>query len=266
MLKTILLFSAVAFSPLSVDENISTTQETLTTIATYTSSEGYTLTLDTSDYTFTLDTLDEYYTGTYLVNIAGDIELYLDNGDYLFKVSIVDGTSTFSIYTEISEEEATETIISTIKEWLSEYLSSDLITSIINWAINAGLITFAAGVLIKYKKYKAKSSQEIAKEVEETIKSVLANQFSSLSTEQQTTIINKISEFENYLKVFEQALILAQDKTAEGKKALLELIVSNSNNTETKEVATAVNEKIEQEQAEIAEIQEEVKKDYTPID
>ena len=63
-----------------------------------------------------------------------------------------------------------------------------------------------------------------------------------------------------------KALALAQDKTAEGKIALLNLISENTTQADTKEVVTEVKEQIQKEQKVEEEVKEKVANDYTPID
>ena len=79
-------------------------------------------------------------------------------------------------------------------------------------------------------------------------------------------ILTKIDKFDESLNVFEQALILAQDKTSEGKKALIEIITARSQNQDTLETGKKVEDKIVNEQKQEEKVKEEVKKEYTPID
>ena len=128
------------------------------------------------------------------------------------------------------------------------------------------MIQVIAGIYFKYRKYKAKSSEEIAKEVEKQIKDTLGNEFNKLSNEQIQNILTKIDKFDESLNVFEQALILAQDKTSEGKKALIEIITARSQNQDTLETGKKIEDKIINEQKQEEKVKEEVKKEYTPID
>lgn len=266
MFSKILLTGLLMFSPLKTNELPSEEiGDTLSTI-TYTSVDGYTLIINEEDKTFTLESENESYKGTYVINALGEYELYINGDEFLYRVEVNNEDNTFILYKEISEEDATNEVIETITNWLENYLNTDLIGQIINWAIDVGLISIIAGIYFKYRKYKAKSSEEIAKEVENKIKETLGNEFSKLSKEQIDTILSKIDNFDDALKVFEQALVLAQDKTSEGKKALLEIITKNTKSEETKKVAEKVEEKVIEEQKKTEAVKEKVKSDYTPID
>lgn len=267
MLGQILLASALFFTPIAVQNaNVYSETEVITT-KTYTCvEENYTLTINEEDKTFTLVGENEEYKGTYKVNALGEYELYINEDEFLYKVKVDDTTMTFEIFKEITEEEAKEEVIQVVKDFLGQYFNSDLVGQIINWAIDVGLLTTIAGIYFKYRKYKAKSSEEIAKEVEKQIKDTLGNEFNKLSNEQIQNILTKIDKFDESLNVFEQALILAQDKTSEGKKALIEIITARSQNHDTLETGKKVEDKIINEQKQEEKVKEEVKKEYTPID
>lgn len=162
----------------------------------------------------------------------------------------------------LTEEGFTEKI----REFFEQYMSADMVANIINWAIDSGLLIALFGVYLKYRKYKSLSSEEIAKKVDDRIKQELKESFEKLSEEQLQQLINKVNSYEDVLNTLEKALILSQDKTAEGKKALLDLISEKTNSSEVKKEASNVKEKVVEEQKTIDEIQEKVKDNYIPID
>lgn len=162
----------------------------------------------------------------------------------------------------LTEEGFTEKI----KEFFEQYLSADMVANIINWAIDSGLLIALFGVYLKYRKYKSLSSEEIAKKVDDRIKQELKESFEKLSEEQLQQLIDKVNSYEDVLNTLEKALILSQDKTAEGKKALLDLISEKTNSSEVKKEASNVKDKVVEEQKTIDEIQEKVKDNYIPID
>lgn len=272
MLANLFLLSALLTFGTLTSENVILPQNAVvlneeTTLKTYTSVEGnYTLTIDETNLTFTLTGENESYKGKYIVNALGEYELYINETEFLYKVKVNDELMTFEIFKEITEEEAKEEVIQVVKDFLGQYFNSDLVGQIINWAIDAGLLTVIAGIYFRYRKYKAKSSEEIAKEVEKQIKDTLGNEFSKLSNEQIQNILNKIDKFDESLNIFEQALILAQDKTSEGKKALIEIISARTNNNKTKQIAKTTEHKIINEQKQEEKVKKEVEKEYTPID
>lgn len=162
----------------------------------------------------------------------------------------------------LTEEGFTEKV----REFFEQYLSADMVANIINWAIDSGLLIALFGVYLKYRKYKSLSSEEIAKKVDDRIKQELKESFEKLSEEQLQQLIDKVNSYEDVLNTLEKALILSQDKTAEGKKALLDLISEKTNSSEVKKEASNVKEKVVEEQKTIDEIQEKVKDNYIPID
>ena len=162
----------------------------------------------------------------------------------------------------LTEEGFTEKI----REFFEQYLSADMVANIINWAIDSGLLIALFGVYLKYRKYKSLSSEEIAKKVDDRIKQELKESFEKLSEERLQQLIDKVNSYEDVLNTLEKALILSQDKTAEGKKALLDLISEKTNSSEVKKEASNVKDKVVEEQKTIDEIQEKVKDNYIPID
>lgn len=162
----------------------------------------------------------------------------------------------------LTEEGFTEKI----REFFEQYMSADMVANIINWAIDSGLLIALFGVYLKYRKYKSLSSEEIAKKVDDRVKQELKASFEKLSDEKLQGLIDKVNSYEDVLNTLEKALILSQDKTAEGKKALLDLISEKTNSSEVKKEASNVKEKVVEEQKTIDEIQEKVKDNYIPID
>ena len=149
---------------------------------------------------------------------------------------------------------------------MEQYLSADMVANIINWAINSGLLVTLFGVYLKYRKYKSLSSKEIADKVEERIKEELNKSFKNMSAEELSALANKINNFEQVIATLQKALVLSQDKTSEGKKALLDLITEKTSDEDVKKTATEVKGKVEEEQKAVDEVQDKVKSDYIPID
>lgn len=167
---------------------------------------------------------------------------------------------------DISYEESEEEVVETLKEWLLQFFDSNLVGFIINWAIDAGLITIIAGIYFKYRKYKAKSSQEIASEVKEQINEILNASFKDLSSEQQEKVINVINKLNSEIETLKKALVLAQDKTAEGKIALLNLINETTKEVEVIKEVEKVKEKVIDKSNKEKQANEKVKEKYKPVD
>ena len=170
------------------------------------------------------------------------------------------------IESEVIESELTEEgFIDQTKAFLSQYLDEQLVMSIINWAIDAGLLSILFGVYLKYRKYKSMSSNEIANEVKSVVDNAVKESVDKLTTEQLTGIYKGLENLEKGLDITNKALVLAQDKTAEGKIALLDLISERTKDESVKEAASEVKTKIEQEEKIKEEVSKEVKEDYTSI-
>lgn len=167
---------------------------------------------------------------------------------------------------DITYDESEQEVIDTLKEWLLQFFDSNLVGFVINWAIDAGLITIIAGIYFKYRKYKAKSSQEIASEVKQQISEILNASFKDLSSEQQEKIINVISKLNSEIETLKKALVLAQDKTAEGKIALLNLINETTKEVEVIKEVEKVKEKVIEENNKEKQVNEKVKEKYKPVD
>lgn len=176
------------------------------------------------------------------------------------------GDTTISDNEDITYDESEQEVIETLKEWLLQFFDSNLVGFVINWAIDAGLITIIAGIYFKYRKYKAKSSQEIASEVKEQINEILNASFKDLSKEQQEKIVNVITKLNSEIETLKKALVLAQDKTAEGKIALLNLINETTKEVEVIKEVEKVKEKVIEESNKEKEINEKVKEKYKPVD
>ena len=174
--------------------------------------------------------------------------------------------TTISDSEDITYDESEQEVIETLKEWLLQFFDSNLVGFVINWAIDAGLITIIAGIYFKYRKYKAKSSQEIASEVKEQINEILNASFKDLSKEQQEKIVNVITKLNSEIETLKKALVLAQDKTAEGKIALLNLINETTKEVEVIKEVEKVKEKVIEESNKEKEINEKVKEKYKPVD
>lgn len=173
-------------------------------------------------------------------------------------------TSTEVVETEetIDEEKMTEKI----KEFLGEHFNQQVVMSIAQWVVDSGLIGIICAVYAKYRKYKALSSKEIADAVIKECKDQIANALQEMSKEELESLKSKLDKVEASNEILQKALILAQDKTVEGRIALVNLISQKSESEEVQQVAEEVKETIVEEQAVVDKVQEQVKEDYNPID
>lgn len=168
---------------------------------------------------------------------------------------------------EIVEEEMTEEqFTEKVKEFLGQYLNENIVVEIITWAMNTGLISVLFTLYIKSRKYKGKSAQEIQELVKQDIPSLVKECFNKMSVEHLQNIYNRMGELEHGMQIMMKALVLAQDKTAEGRIALLNLITEKTNNTEVTKVAEMVKQEIIEETKAEKLIIEKISGDYNPVD
>lgn len=168
--------------------------------------------------------------------------------------------------TEEEQESAKEEIIGKLKDFAGEYINKQTLQAIIQYAIDTGILSALAFVLVKYRKYKSKSSEEISKDVLNMVEKEAHKAIAELNKEQLESLNVKIEDVEKSLNTLTKVLILAQDKTAEGKKAVLDALIEASRSEEVKEIAESKKEEIAVEVKQEEEIKEAIKEDYNPID
>lgn len=164
---------------------------------------------------------------------------------------------------EISQTE--EEIKNKIENVLSEYFNWDYVQAIINWAIDAGLLSVIAVVVAKTRKYKHLTLEQVANMVKDEMKKTLEDNFKKMSEEQIQSLNNSIDKCCKDMELMKQCLSLAQDKSVEGKIALQKLIASTSTDTSTIETAEKVEEKIVEEAKRTDEVKQAVDGDYKEI-
>ena len=165
-----------------------------------------------------------------------------------------------------TQEEVEETITQKIKEYAEKYLNAEMVANVINWAINSGLIVALATIYLRYRKYKSMSSKEICEEVKKEVLIALGDEFKKLSEEQQAGILKAIDELCKEMENMKKALVISNDKTYEGKLAMLKLMEETTKESETKEQIKKVETQVKEEQKKDEQVKETVKKDYVPID
>lgn len=166
---------------------------------------------------------------------------------------------------ELTQEEVEKTIKEKIENWANEYVSWDYVSSIINWSIDTGLLSVIALLVVKTRKYKSMTGEEIVNLLKSQLIETLTTNFKEMSEEQLKQLVLNMDKLSSDIEVMKKALVLAQDKTAEGKIALLNLIDGTTENKETKEAIDEQKEKIEKEEAKIEEVKSAVDGDYKEI-
>ena len=165
-----------------------------------------------------------------------------------------------------TQEEVEETITQKIKEYAEKYLNAEMVANVINWAINSGLIVALATIYLRYRKYKSMSSKEICEEVKKEVLIALGDEFKKLSEEQQAGILKAIDELCKEMENMKKALVISNDKSYEGKLAMLKLMEETTKESDTKEQIKKVETQVKEEQKKDEQVKETVKKDYVPID
>lgn len=178
---------------------------------------------------------------------------------------IVSSEITTTSSSELTQEEVEKTIKEKFENWASEYVSWDYVSSIINWSIDTGLLSVIAFLIVKTRKYKSLTGEQIVDLLKTQMVDTLKNSFKEMSAEELKQIVLNIDKLSNDIEVMKKALVLAQDKTAEGKIALLNLINGTTENKETKEAIEEQKEKIEKEEAKIEEVKSAVDGEYKEI-
>lgn len=178
------------------------------------------------------------------------------------QITIEDTTSS-----EQTIEEEVKEVEQGILDFIKENFNSTLIMALVNWAIDVGLLTAIAVIVVKTRKYKHYTGQDL----NNNLKKELNACFKELSKEEIAKLINANDKTQQALKTIIKALCLAQDKTAEGKKALVDLMIEVNENVlgndkETKELLQNTKTSVQKEQTKTEKINEKVKDTYTPID
>jgi len=152
-----------------------------------------------------------------------------------------------------------------LESYLSKYLEESLVHKIIQWMIDAGVLAALFGVYVKYRKYKHNSLEDVVKAFKTEVMKYIDENLSKLTNEQVESIKEVINDLSKSNETIMKVLVLMQDKTPEGKVALLDYLGSKTNSEEVKKQAIEVKEKVEIEKKAEEEVKEAVKEDYKDI-
>lgn len=173
-----------------------------------------------------------------------------------------------TIEAEVDEEKLTEQVTQIISDFLGDYLQESFVAQIISWLIDVGAMGAVVAIFLKYRKYKHTTIEDITKLAGQTIKEQLGSSFkdmdgntAKLIGEMFVAIGTLSAKMDNLI----QAFALSQDKSAEGKIAMLQIVQGT---TEDKNL----NDKIEEMKTEITtteeaiqEVEEKVQGEYKDI-
>lgn len=173
-----------------------------------------------------------------------------------------------TIEAEVDEEKLTEQVTQIISDFLGNYLQESFVAQIISWLIDVGAMGALVAIFLKYRKYKHTTVEDITKLASQTIREQLGSSFkdmdgntAKLIGEMFVAIGTLSAKMDNLI----QAFALSQDKSAEGKIAMLQIVQGT---TEDKNL----NDKIEEMKTEITtteeaiqEVEEKVQGEYKDI-
>ncbi len=155
---------------------------------------------------------------------------------------------------KISKFEFTQ-FVEKVKQILSENFSVDLLLKIIAIAVDVSLVIALLVVVSKNRKLSVQNQIAFRKDV--------------LAQDEKTRkeIKEEIEKIENEYNTIIKAIVLSQDKTADGKVALLDLVANaKATKKEVIEKAIEVKEKVVEDKKQKEKVIEKVKEDYIPID
>lgn len=166
----------------------------------------------------------------------------------------------------ITEQEATAIVTKTIEDVLGKYLENSLVVKIITWLVDAGVLAALVGIYIRYRRVKNKTIEDVLKEAREKLKEAASSEFASQMDPKVAEITATVAELTNKLNATLQALALSQDKSAEGKIAMLNLISKAADaDEETQEILDDIKENVKVEAAAVEEITEKVSDEYQEV-
>lgn len=136
---------------------------------------------------------------------------------------------------------------------------------------SSGGVSLVSVIIALYTSVKnKKNSKEIEKAVLNVINSNLGTAYESLTKETLEEIIKKQEITQDLCKLMIKAFAFAQDKSAEGKKALLDLMIEINNlNGGDKVIEKQLAEKkveITKHEEKVAETNKKVESEYIPVD
>lgn len=168
----------------------------------------------------------------------------------------------------VNEDEVSEKVSEKISEYLSSFLQESLVVKIISWLIDIGAIGALVGIYFKYRKYKNTTLGDIEKLAEEKIESAIKEKFSDLQgdvTKQLSVELKNLKTVDDKINVLLQAFALSQDKTSEGKIAMLNLLQGKVEDQAVEEKIVEIKEDIVDAVEKVEEIVEKVEGEYTEI-
>ena len=166
----------------------------------------------------------------------------------------------------ITQEEATAIVTKTIEDVLGKYLENSLVVKIITWLVDAGVLAALVGIYIRYRRVKNKTIEDVLKEARDKLKEAASSEFAKEMDPKIAEVVATVADLTNKLNATLQALALSQDKSAEGKIAMLNLISKAADaDEETQEILDDIKENVIVEAAAVEEITDKVSDEYQEV-
>lgn len=166
--------------------------------------------------------------------------------------------------TEQDEKEIKDYVVEIADKYLGKYVDKQTLTLIINLSLTALSYIGVFVINLVYNKYKKGNTNTIIESFKkidgEHIQAQLKNAYEKIDTLEKLVIELKESH-ETMMKVF----VLSQDKSAEGKVAMLDYLGSHTQNSEVQEKAQELSGELEKEVEVKQEVNEKVKDEYQEI-
>lgn len=173
-----------------------------------------------------------------LIKINGEEIKISKDGKYQFE--LVEGNNVVTVDFKINNEKLTEIadLINGVKEegFASLFTVSNLL-NLITWAVGVLLSSGFFITLIKSKKLKAKTVDEVVDVVKSTLKDenakILLNFLKNLMKPTLDKITLKMDSVDECMKVLCRCILLSQDDTPQNRLAIIEELTKLQNNDET---------------------------------
>ena len=170
----------------------------------------------------------------------------------------------------LTEEKAREIVVKAIQDFLGQYMENSMLAKVITWLIDAGVLSALVIIYIRYRKVKNKTIEDVVNVSKEQLSSAAQSTFSDVSNEINPQIIElriKVMEMQAKVNYMLQAFALSQDRSAQGKIAMLQLISKASDADEnTKDILEEIKQEILEESKAVADVEDKVEGDYKPTD
>lgn len=188
--------------------------------------------------------------------------------DGIYTFELIEGDNVFSVEFTVDNEKLAEVLalVENVKQnGISSLFTMSNLLNLIQWIITALLSSGFLFTLIKTKKLKAKTVEEVYSAASKAIQDVNATtmkEFLNVTVEKTLEVVNeKIGGLDECMKVLCRCFILMQDDKPENKLAIVEELTNLANNDEalTKKIKEVLNQEKMQLEQRIVERNEAIK-------